>query len=230
MVTSSTTRQAKSLQQEIKEAAWRQIAESGITSLSLPEIARGLNISEKQIFSYFQDRDALITSLIIDAHSSFGDYQISARDSFPGVSQFLQRFMATGVAYREWAFRYPERYMLIFGPRSPGYKPPMDILRPFIMRSLNPLVSVIKELRAARLINVDTMPVIDQSAYESYCWEGPPMSKDDLTVHTLAMVIRGRVHGMVSLELAGQIPPVGDGGSALYEFEIKSIVKQFIDI
>ncbi len=230
MVSSSTTRQVKSLQQEIKEAAWRQIAASGITALSLQEIAHGLNISEKELFSYFPHRDALITALIIEAHSSFGDYQISARDSFPGVSQFLQRFMATGVAYREWAFRYPERYMLIFGPRSPGYTPPGDILQPFLMRSLNPLVSVIRELRAARLINVDSMPVMDAAAFEQYCCVGPPMTKDDLIVHTLAMVIRSRVHGMVSLELTGQIPPFGDGGASLYEFEIKSIVKQFIDI
>jgi AcrR family transcriptional regulator len=230
MAISSTTRQVKSLQQEIKEAAWRQIAESGVTSLALQGIAHGLNITEKELFSYFPDRDALITSLIIDAHSSFGDYQISARDSFPGVSQFLQRFMATGVAYREWAFRYPERYMLIFGPMSPGYTPPMDILRPFMIRSLNPLVTVIKELRAARLINVDSMPVIEQDNIKPYCCVTPAMTRDDLIVHTLAMVFRSRVHGMVSLELAGQIPPAGDGGSALYEFEIKSIVKQFIDI
>lgn len=230
MAVSPNTRQFSSLQQEIKDAAWRQIAESGVASLSLKSIARDLKIPLPTISNYFPDQDALVTSLIIDAHSSFGDYQISARDSFPNVGQFLQRLMATGVAYREWALRYPERYMLIFGPVSPGYKPPMDILRPFMMRSFSALVSVLRELRAARLLNVDSLPVLEPASFESVLSAGTPISKEDQIIYTLALVIRSRVHGMVSLEITGQLPPYGDGASSLYEFEIKSIVRQFVDI
>lgn len=230
MAVSPNTRQFSSLQQEIKDAAWRQIAESGTAALSLKSIARALKIGLPEISNYFPDQDALITALIIDAHSSFGDYQISARDSFPNVGQFLQRFMATGVAYREWALRYPERYLLIFGPPVPGYKPPADILRPFMIRSLSALVSVIRELRVARLLNVDSLPLLEPAAFEGFCWTGAPMTKEDQIVYTLAMVIRSRLHGIVSLEITGQIPPYGEGASDLYEFEIKSIVRQFVDI
>jgi AcrR family transcriptional regulator len=230
MVRQAISRHVPTLQQEIKDAAWRQIAASGVTSISLKGIARELKITAEAIDDYFPDIDALLTALMIDAHSSFGDYQISARDSFPGVGQFLQRFMATGLAYREWAIHYPERYMLIFGAPVPGYKLPLDILRPFLMRSLSALVGVIRELRAARLLNVDSMPVLEPSAFEGYFWGVSSMSKEDLIVHTLAMVIRSRVHGMVFMEITGQLPPYGDGGSSLYEFEIKSIVRQFVDI
>lgn len=230
MAVSPNTRQFSSLQQEIKDAAWRQLTESSSASLSLKNIARELKIGLAAINNYFPDRDALVTALIIDAHSSFGDYQISARDSFPNVGQFLQRLMATGVAYREWALRYPERYMLIFGPSVPGYKPPLEIIRPFMIRSLSALVSVIRELRAARLLNVDSLPTLDPSVFDGFWWSGGTMSKDDLIVYTMAMVIRSRVHGMVSLEITGQLPSYGEGGSTLYEFEIKSIVRQFVEI
>lgn len=230
MVRSNLTRQGLSLQQEIKDAAWRQIAASGAASLSLKIIAREMNIAVPAITKYFPDRDALVTALIIDAHSSFGDFQISARDSFAGVGQFLQRFMALGLAYREWAVRHPERYMLIYGPPVPGYKAPLDILRPFVMRSISALVGVIRELRAVRLLNVDSLPLLDPSAFEVYYWGESTMSKEDLLVHSLAMVIRSRVHGMVSLELIGQIPPYGQGNSSLFEYEIKSIVRQFVEI
>jgi AcrR family transcriptional regulator len=230
MVRPHSTRQGLSLQQEIKDVAWRQIAATGTASLSLKEIAREMKIAIQAITKFFPDRDALVTALIIDAHSSFGDYQISARDSFPGVGQFIQRFMAIGLAYREWAVRYPERYMLIFGPPIPGYTSPLDILRPFTMRSISALVGVIRELRAVRLLNVDSLPVLEPSAFEAYFWGVSTMTKEDLLVHSLAMVILCRVHGMVSLELSGQIPPYGQGGSSLFEFEIKSIVRQFVEI
>jgi AcrR family transcriptional regulator len=230
MVLSPNTRQFPSLQQEIKDVASRHLSESGPSALSLKAIARELKIELPTINNYFQDKDALLTSLIIDAHSSFCDYQISARDSFPNVGQFLQRLMATGVAYREWALRYPERYLLIFGPSVPGYNPPLDIIRPFTMRSLSALVSVVRELRSARLLNIDSLPILDSSVFEELCWSGGDMTKEDLIIYSLVMVIRSRLHGMVSLEISGQLPPFGQGGSVLYEYEIKSIVRQFVDI
>lgn len=226
----SNTRPLLSFQQEIKDAAWQQIAESGISSLSLKSIARQLKLEPVDLESYFPDLESLLTALTIDAYSSFGDYQISARDAFPNVGQFLQRLMATGIAYREWALHYPERYMLIFGPALHGYRQPLQILRPFLVRSFSPLVGVIRELRAGKLLNVDALPVLDHSALDGIFWQSGPLSREDQVVYTLALLIRSRLHGIVSLELAGQLPPYGDGASSIYEFEIKSIVRQFVDI
>ncbi|NTV01613.1 MAG: WHG domain-containing protein [Chlorobiaceae bacterium] len=230
MTTFSISRQLPTLQQEVKDAAWRQVSVSGVASISLEVIARELKIRSEEIGIYFPGLNDLVTAMLIDAHSSFGDYQISARDSFPGVGQFLQRFMATGMAYREWAMRYPEPYTLLFGPPVPGYQQSLEILRPFMMRSISPLVGVLRELRAAKLLNVDTMPLLDASAFEGYFLGASSMSKEDLLIHTLAMVIRSRLHGMVSLEVSAQLHPYSDGFCSLYEFEIKSIVRQFIDI
>jgi AcrR family transcriptional regulator len=230
MIRSTQFRHLSSLQQGVKDAAWRQIVESGTASISLERISRELRITNEELRIYFHDLNNLVTAMLIDAHSSFGDYQIAARDSFPGVGQFLQRFMATSMAYREWAMRYPERYMLIFGPPVPGYQLSLEILRPFMMRSISALVGVIRELREVKLLNVDSIPVLDPSAFEAYFWGIPSMSKEDLLVHTLVMVLRSRFHGMVSLELAGHLPQQAEGWASLYEFEIKSIVRQFIDI
>ncbi len=223
------SRPAISLQQEIRSAAWRQIAQSGPAGLCLDEIAHELNVTEKELSNYFRNADALLTSLIIDAHSSFGDYQISARDSFAGVSQFLQRFMAIAMAHREWALRYPERYQLIFSPLPSGCQPNMDILRPFAIRSMNPLLGVVRELRAARLVSWDAMPLLDLAPGAGGSQDQAP-GRDEQLVSTLALLVRSRLHGLVCLELAGQLPSSADAGAALYEFEIKSIVKQFIDL
>ena len=44
----------------------------------------------------------------------------------------------------------------------------------------------------------------------------------------VALIVWSRVHGLVSLEIGGRLPPFGVGGEALYHFELQSIAKQFI--
>src|SRR5512133_4029030 len=113
--------QQSNLQEAIKETAWKQIAEFGATALSLRAIARKLNISAPAIYNYFPDRDALVTALIIDAYTSFGDSQLEARDAIP-VDDVKGRMSAIGMAYRNWALTHPQRYQLIFGTPIPGYE------------------------------------------------------------------------------------------------------------
>jgi hypothetical protein len=42
------------------------------------------------------------------------------------------------------------------------------------------------------------------------------------------MIIWARVHGIVSLEIQGNLPPFGKKGDALYLFELESNTRQFI--
>jgi hypothetical protein len=42
------------------------------------------------------------------------------------------------------------------------------------------------------------------------------------------MLIWARVHGIVSLEIGGNLPPFGAKGDALYRFELQSIHRQFV--
>ena len=74
--------QIPNLQEAIKETAWKLIAEFGAPALSLRAIARALSITAPAIYNYFPDRDALVTALTIDAFTSFGDFQLKARDTF----------------------------------------------------------------------------------------------------------------------------------------------------
>ena len=80
MVRPIKKKQIPNLQEAIKETAWKQIAEFGAPALSLRAIARELKITAPAIYNYFPDRDALVTALIIDAFTSFGDWQLEARD------------------------------------------------------------------------------------------------------------------------------------------------------
>ena len=131
------------LPERIVETAWDQIASQGASALSLRAIARTLNISAPSIYNYFPDRDALVTALIIEAYESFGSQQLEARDSVP-PQDLSGRLIAIGLAYRNWALKYPQRYQLIFGTPIPGYEAPMEKVLPSAARSLSALVSVVE--------------------------------------------------------------------------------------
>lgn len=227
MVRPVKKKQIPNLDEAIKETAWKQIAEKGAPALSLRAIARELKITAPAIYNYFPDRDALVTALIIDAFTSFGDWQTEARDSIP-TEDSAGRFKAIGLAYRAWAHTYPQRYQLLFGTPIPGYEPPIEKVFPSSARSIIPLFSVVEALRAAGKLNVTSFPEVKKEyqhhfdLWRSQIGEVHPLS------HFVAMVIWARVHGIVSLEIQGNLPPFGASGDELYLFEMVSLSKQFI--
>lgn len=227
MVRPIKNKQIPNLQEAIKETAWKQIAEFGAPALSLRAIARELKITAPAIYNYFPDRDALVTALIIDAFTSFGDWQIEARDAVP-EGDHIGRMSAIGLAYRNWAHTFPQRYQLIFGTPIPGYEGPIEKIFPSSARSLTALVSVVEGLRLAGKLNIDSFPKVKSEYKVSFeAWKTHGGNADILSL-SVAMLIWARVHGIVSLEIQGNLPPFGAKGDALYLYELNSIHQQFI--
>ena len=219
--------QQTDLQEAIKETAWRQIAEFGAPTLSLRAIARELGITAPAIYNYFPRRDDLVTALIIDAYTSFGDSQIEAREALP-PGDLAGRLTAIGVAYRKWALTYPQRYQLIFGTPIPGYVAPVERVIPSGARSLGVLVSVVEALRVAGRLKVDNFPQVAPGHEATFSiWKNYGGEADDLSL-SVAVLIWSHVHGLVSLEIAGNLPPFGLNGDALYLYELSLVNKQFI--
>lgn len=227
MVRPSKKKQIQNLQEAIKETAWKQIAEFGAPALSLRAIARELKITAPAIYNYFQDRDALVTALIADAYISFGDSQLAARDSAP-PRDHKKRFFAIGMAYRTWAHTYPQRYQLIFGTPIPGYQAPFEKIFPSSVRSISALVSVVESIRLDGLLNIDSFPRVNANYKINFdMWKTHGGDVDVLSL-SVAMFIWAHVHGIVSLEIAGNLPPFGVDGDALYLYELNSMINLFI--
>jgi hypothetical protein len=138
------------------------------------------------------------------------------------------RLKAIGIAYRAWAHTHPQRYQLIFGTPIPGYEGPLMEILPYGARSLSALVSVIEQLRLSSKLNIKSFPnVKEEYKAEFEVWNSYGGDVDILSV-SVGMIIWARVHGIVSLEIAGNLPPFGTSGDDLYLFEMDSIAKQFI--
>jgi AcrR family transcriptional regulator len=215
------------LQQAIKDTALRLIGENGAASLSLRAIARALHITAPAIYNHFPNRDALVTALIIDAYADFGDSQLSALESIP-ADDLKGRLMAVGMAYRNWALKYPERYHLIFGSPIPGYVAPQEQVKPVASRSLTALVSVLEALRIQNKLQIRSEFKVEPEKLEMFAAWKKVTIEADIQTFSLAILIWARVHGLVFLEISNGLPPFGPSPETLYLYEMDSIGKEYI--
>ena len=117
------------LTREIKEAARRQLAETGAPQLSLRAVARELGLVSSALYRYFPSRDDLLTALIIDAYDSLGD-AAEAAAAANGTAGPPSGWRAVCHAVRDWARANPHEYALIYGSPVPGYQAPRDTVGP----------------------------------------------------------------------------------------------------
>lgn len=185
---------------EIRATAWKQIGEMGAASLSVRGIAREMGVTATSVYYYFKDRDGLITALLIDAFTAFGNALEAARDGY-GTDDHANRFRALCKAYFHWAAQNPQRYALLFGTPIPG-----DLfgeeLGPVAQRSFLILQGVIGEAHAAGKVTGQfatvRLPLPLRTKYELLRRSGMPYTP--LVTH-LALSVWSRMHGITSLYL-----------------------------
>jgi AcrR family transcriptional regulator len=213
------------LQPAILSIAWKQIAESGAAALSLRAIARELGITAPSIYNYFPNRDALVTALIVDGFTSFGDALEQAINAQPETAHLL-RFRAIGMAYHQWAMLHPERYHLLFGTPIAGYTAPIEITQPAASRSLSHLVAVMHEAHEAGLLKINMeLPSTPQMEAMMAAWQNSGAPRVNGAVLYLAITTWAHVHGLVSLEIGQQYPPFVTHTDQLYQLEIDRLMQ-----
>ena len=214
--------QQPDLAEAIKDAAWVQIAEDGAAALSLRAIARNLRITAPAIYNYYSNRDDLVTALIVDAFTSLGQAQRQAVDDHE-LSSLAERFTELGLAYRSWATTYPQRYQLIFGTPLPKYNAPADTTVPAAAWSMQPLIGVLQDLYQNGQLRINTIPpatpALQKMLTDWQVFTGGLHSE----VLYLALVVWSRVHGLVSLEIGGQMPSFIHDPGEVFQREIEYI-------
>lgn len=194
---------------EIKEHAWEQIATAGASALSLNAIAKQMGMSGPALYRYFAGRDELITALIRDAYRSLADTMRAAAE--PGAD-----VTALAHALRAWALDDPQRYFLVYGTPVPGYHAPDDIttIASEIMTTL---------LDAFTALPTDDAPATPLEAHlaQHRQWAGPHAPPAALR---RAMTFWTRLHGVLSLELAGHFTGMGLDPALLFAAELDDLL------
>lgn len=191
---------------EIKSRAWEQIAGAGASALSLNAIAKQMGMSGPALYRYFANRDELITELIKDAYRSLADRFQAAAKSGPSLSELAG-------AMRRWALDDPQRYFLIYGTPVPGYQAPPDTTL-----IASEIMTVILDACAVEKISEDAFHA-HLAEHRSWAGDHPAPTP---ALHR-ALTFWTRIHGVLSLELAGHFTGMGFDPAELYAAETRSL-------
>ncbi|MFG2234054.1 TetR/AcrR family transcriptional regulator [Streptomyces sp. NPDC048723] len=206
-------RYRQQVREEVKEKAWQQIAGSGASALSLNAIAKQMGMSGPALYRYFANRDELITELIRDAYRSLADVFIAA-DSDEGAG----RPGLAGLAHvlRRWALADPHRYFLVYGTPVPGYHAPPDV------------TAIASELMSVLLDACAATPDAEPHAFEGHlaahrAWAGSHPDAPPSALR-LALTFWSRLHGVLSLELAGHFTGMDLDPALFFQAEVDRLV------
>lgn len=194
---------------EVKKHAWEQIATAGASALSLNAIAKQMGMSGPALYRYFANRDELITELIRDAYRSLADTFRARAAAGADLADLAH-------ALRAWALADPQRYLLIYGTPVPGYQAPEDTAR-----TADDVMSVLLDACAA-----DGLPELPPSPFRTQpvdqpAWGGQRPAAS--SARHRALVFWTRLHGVLSLELAGHFSGMGFDPAQLYAAEAAAI-------
>ncbi|QEU96120.1 TetR/AcrR family transcriptional regulator [Streptomyces kanamyceticus] len=212
---------------EIKERAWEQIADAGASALSLNAIAKRMGMSGPALYRYYGSRDELITELIRDAYRGLADTVDAAAKDGAGLPEL-------GHTLRRWALDDPQRYLLIFGTPVPGYHAPDDVttISSEIMSALLDASAKLPDGSPGSPGARPGSPSPSGSPEEEFeqhidahrQWAGDhPATPVEL--HR-ALSFWTRVHGVLSLELAGHFSGMGFDPATLFEAELAALLRR----
>lgn len=200
---------------EIKAVARQQMIQFGTGNLSLRAIASEMRMTAPAIYRYFENRDALITELLVDAFSSLAEALEKTAQAHANDHPY-HKLVAVLLTYRQWAVDNPADFQLTYGNPIPDYNAPREQTVPAVIRSFVVIVGCIQETmhtaqytprppydhipeavmgHIQRMIDEDGYPVMPMALY-------------------LGIVGWTQLHGIISLELYHHLQAVvGDVGT-----------------
>jgi AcrR family transcriptional regulator len=203
------------IRDEIKEVALRQLASSGPGGVSVNAIGKELGVSGPALYRYFSSRDELLTELVVDAYSDLAVALGTAITRTPRQAP-RRRLETLARAYRAWALAQPHRYRLLFGPPLPGYDAHAERLIDASQASMDLLIENLSDLgdapRPARALASDLVGWVNKRGMEAHA-----------ATALRAVLIWSRLHGFVSLEIAGNYASMGIDPDRLFQVELSAL-------
>jgi AcrR family transcriptional regulator len=210
--------------QEIKALAMAQISTGGPDAVSLSGIVREMSMSPAAVYRYFENRDALLADLVVDAYDELADFIVGSASSAAPVADQLTAVLH---AARTWALAHPNAYRLIFQTSiGSGQELEPERTRSAATRSMAAIVAALAA--AAAEPSQDSVattfvlpPTLDAAITEWSARSGFSTLPPD--VLALGLLSWTRLHGVISLELGGHLGATGLDPALLYDAEVAAI-------
>lgn len=191
-------RYRQQVRDEVQTRAWEQISEAGASALSLKAIATQLGMTAPALYRYFASRDELLTQLILSTYQDLAELTEAAVE---GEATPAEQLRDIAQSLRRWAVANPQRYLLLYGTPVPGYHAPPEA------------TELAKRIFAPILAGFAAM-------------QSDPERDDSESVTFLRSVtFWTRLHGVLSLELAGHFVGMNVDSEQLFADEIACLVE-----
>ncbi|MFF1873317.1 TetR/AcrR family transcriptional regulator [Streptomyces sp. CB03911] len=194
---------------EIVEQAWKQVATAGASALSLNAIAKRMGMSGPALYRYFASRDDLITELVREAYRSLADTLRAAAAAGADLAGLAH-------ALRDWALADPQRYFLVYGTPVPNYHAPEDTT------AVSSEIMTILVDACTALAPAGPPTPFGAHLADHRDWAGDHPAPPEALHRFLAFWTR--LHGVLSLELAGHFTGMGFDPALLFAAELDGLL------
>jgi AcrR family transcriptional regulator len=211
--------------EEISAHAWAQVDASGAATLSSNAIAKAMGMSGPAMYRYFASRDALLEALVVEAYTALVT-AMAAADEASARKAPAKRIAAVCAAYRAWALAYPRRYAMLFEPR-PGDVADTEEAIGEIHAGMVLLLGLLGEVAGEHASAVPPTPAHSGKLERQLArWAARSSTPIDLPppVLGLGVLTWTRLHGIVSLEVAGVFADMQLDAGLLLDAELDAVL------
>lgn len=182
---SESSTEPSAMRRRILEEARQLLAEAGPDALSMRRLSQRIGASTIVLYTHFRDKPAILDALYV------GGFEQLRADlaAVPQTADPLRDVMELGRAYRRSAVAHPASYQIMFTRCVPGFDP-APASREVARRAFLILSAAVQ-----RCIDAGLTPAGDAAQVAHTLW--------------------GTLHGLISLELFGYLPPAITGESRL---------------
>jgi AcrR family transcriptional regulator len=183
--------------ERILQASRELLREKGSSGFSMRGLAERVGVTPTALYRHFEDKDALLATLLDEGFSTFASYLLRA---LSGKTP-LERLRRSGVAYFDFALEHPRDYALMF------MTPCADLG-----------LESVSENQKARMDGTFVFLVdrIKECIQAGVCLAHDPRA--------LALHVWTTVHGLASIRLNGQLAELDAGAFRQHvEFELDRI-------
>ena len=208
---------------DIKDTARNQLASAGPTGISMRAIARHLAMTASAVHYYFPSHQALLDALIVDGFTSLAQ---ALRTTYEGAGPRPpgEQWLAVCRAHRAWALDHQAEYLLLYGhDGARAVKQGNRQVDQAYSSAVNVLFSIMRGAVAADEIDTERIEAATPASLRRQLatWREND-GLGDLSDGALAacMITYAHLHGAITLELLGHVPPALADHSALFDLEM----------
>ena len=187
-------------------------------------IARHLAITASAVHYYFPSRQALLDALVVDGFTSLAE---ALRATYEGAAPRPpgEQWLTVCQAHRAWALDHQAEYLLLYGHDGAcAVKQRNPQVDQAFSRVVSVLFSIMRRAVAAGEIDTERIEAAMPASLRRQLatWRDEDDGGGDLPDGALAacMITYAQLHGAITLELLGHVPPPLADYAALFDLEM----------